>query len=119
MFGFVKQGIDSLYDSTADIWTFEEDVKDNNSVFIEDKLKPSKTYTDKPCRVSQKNIGGSSDGAVKYETRLFISSELNIPAGSRVVVTDKHDNVTEYVRTGEPFKYSNHQEITLLRDDVS
>lgn len=118
MFGFARDAAESLYDSTADIWGFKDDKK-SNEIFAEDKLKPIKIYEKESCRVSKKTIGATQDGKIQHETVLFISPDLDIAPGSRMTVTNRAGEVTEYVGTGAPFKYDTHQEITLLRDDMA
>ncbi len=45
-------------------------------------------------------------------TKLFIAPEINIKAGSKLVIT--HEGVTtEYIRSGVPAIHSNHQEVVI------
>lgn len=119
-FGFARRALEKMYDSKADIEVFKEDDSESTSVFAEESTKPSIKYYDQPCRVSQKPIGAATDGNVQYQVKLIISPDLNIPAGSRIKVTDSHGNVDQYVRSGDPFdSYSSHQEIDLMKDDRS
>lgn len=117
-FGFARRALEKMYDSKADIEVFKEDDSENTSVFAEEITKPAITYFDQPCRVSQKPIGAAVDGKIQYQVKLFISPDLDIPAGSRIKVTDSHGNVDQYFRSGDPFdSYTSHQEIDLMKDD--
>lgn len=76
---------------------------------------------DEPCRVSYSSKASATPSettsGVDQEIILFISSELDIPAGSKVVVTQL-GKTTEYYASGFPRVYSAHQQITLrLKDD--
>lgn len=77
--------------------------------------------TDEPCRVSYSSKSSaavsSTYSQADQEIILFISSDIDIPAGSKVLVT-QIDQTTEYYASGFPRRYSSHQQITLkLKDD--
>ncbi|ENZ9423153.1 hypothetical protein ACHDLL_003599 [Clostridioides difficile] len=64
-----------------------------------------------PCKLSYKNITSTTDGKVaklEQTIKLFISPNINIKAGSKLIINDK-----EYVKSGESAMYPNHQEIIL------
>ncbi|MGO0885069.1 hypothetical protein ACTPDI_20000 [Clostridioides difficile] len=64
-----------------------------------------------PCKLSYKNIVSTTEGKVakiEQTIKLFISPNINIKAGSKLIINDK-----EYVRSGESAIYPNHQEIIL------
>ena len=64
-----------------------------------------------PCKLSYKNITSTTDEKVAklvQTIKLFISPNINIKAGSKLIINDK-----EYVRSGESAIYPNHQEIIL------
>lgn len=69
-----------------------------------------------PCRLSFDRIASTNQtdtvGIVAQSTKLFIAPELDIKAGSKIVVTQR-GRTTEYTRSGEPAIYSSHQEIQL------
>lgn len=63
------------------------------------------------CKLSYKNITSTEQGKVAKLTqtiKLFISPNINIKAGSKLIINNK-----EYVRSGEPAIYPNHQEVIL------
>lgn len=81
------------------------------------EFKEQEIYTGQPCHLSfQPRVStpaGSGEAAlVSQTTTLFIGSELTIPAGSKIIVT-QNGVTTEYARSGEPRPYADHQEIDL------
>lgn len=114
-FSLARRAVEKMYDSKMDVIVFEDQEPD--AVVTENVPQPTPKYKNENCRVSQKTIGSTDDGAIAYETKLFCSPDLNIPAGSRIVVTDVHGNKDAYVRSGDPFdSYITHQEITLKKE---
>lgn len=107
-----KKALESMHTGTCTIYEYQ-DVKDlvtkrtiNQEVLV---------IENQPCRLSYKNITKTSDGDIPTLTqviKLFISNEINIKAGSKIVVT-QNNKTTEYKNTGEPAIYSNHQEVIL------
>ncbi|UWD46855.1 hypothetical protein NYR90_09855 [Clostridioides difficile] len=64
-----------------------------------------------PCKLSYKNIMSTEQGKVAKLTqtiKLFISPNTEIKVGSKLIINSK-----EYIRSGEPAIYPNHQEIIL------
>lgn len=74
-------------------------------------------YENQPCKLSFKTITSTNENnhaaEVTQVQKLFISNEVNIPAGSKVVVT-QNGKTREYEKSGEPAIYSNHQEVILV-----
>lgn len=69
-----------------------------------------------PCKVShvsarQAYDGAASDG-IRLVTKLFISPDIVVKAGSKIIVTRKGIQ-TVYRNSGKPARYYNHQEITI------
>ncbi|MCM1440358.1 MAG: hypothetical protein NC131_14310 [Roseburia sp.] len=69
-----------------------------------------------PCRLSFSNITSTTeqDSAARIQqvVKLFISKEVEVPPGSKIVVTQ--NGVTQvFTHSGEPAVYSTHQEIVL------
>lgn len=75
-------------------------------------------YSDQKCKLSQKALASNNQteaqNTIAYETKLFISPELEIHHGDTVAVT--HYGKTQAYTAGEPFVYGSHQEISLKRD---
>ncbi|WP_270943108.1 hypothetical protein [Romboutsia lituseburensis] len=107
-----KKHLESLYTGTCTIYEYEP-VKDPDT-----KRTISKEVVvieNQPCRVSYKNIQTSGEGNMSKLSqiiKLFLSSDVCIKPGSKIVVT-QNNTTTEYKNTGEPAIYSNHQEIVL------
>lgn len=73
---------------------------------------------DQPCKLSFETLN-STDGdhaaTVAQSVKLFISPDVEIPAGCKIVVTRFNDleRTFAYSRSGEPGIFTNHQEIML------
>jgi hypothetical protein len=73
---------------------------------------------DQPCKLSFETLN-STDGdhvaTVAQSVKLFISPNVEIPAGCKIVVTRFNDleRTFTYSRSGEPGIFTNHQEIML------
>ena len=102
--------------------------KDRCTVYHRAKVKDPKTkitdfeekplLQDQPCKLSFETLN-STDGdhvaTVAQSVRLFISPDVEIPAGCKIVVTRFNDleRTFTYSRSGEPGIFTNHQEIML------
>lgn len=75
-------------------------------------------YADQPCRLSQKQLASNgqteAQNEIRYETKLFITPDLDIRQGDVIEVV--RGTRTIIGKAGEPFPYSTHQELTLLRE---
>lgn len=71
---------------------------------------------DEPCRLSFSSISSTTEkdeaALIQQVVKLFISKEVKIPPGSKIVVTQNGATHT-FTRSGEPAVYSGHQEIVL------
>lgn len=69
-----------------------------------------------PCRLSYKTIASTSENSeaelVHQAVKLFLLKEVEIPPGSKLVVTQE-GKTAAYVKSGEAAVYSVHQEIML------
>lgn len=74
---------------------------------------------DQPCKLSFETLN-STDGdhvaTVAQSVKLFISPDVEIPAGCKIVVTRFNDleRTFTYSRSGEAGVFTNHQEIPLV-----
>ena len=108
-----RKAIESLYDSTCTVIEYEEK---KDPVTKKTAGKEVMVYQDRPCRLSYSNIKKSDQlevaNAVTQIIKVFIAPELDIKAGSKLVVTKKGRTV-EYKNSGKPAIYDTHQEIVL------
>ncbi|HBH0321683.1 hypothetical protein C4226_19470 [Clostridioides difficile] len=69
-----------------------------------------------PCKLSYKNITSATDGKVakiEQTIKLFISPNISVKAGSKLIITNQNNITKEYIRSGESAIYPNHQEVIL------
>lgn len=108
-----RKAIESLYDSTCTIIEYEEK---KDPVTKKTAGKEITVYQDKPCRLSyssnKKSDQSEVANVVTQIIKVFIAPELDIKAGSKLVVTKKSRTV-EYKNSGKPAIYDTHQEIVL------
>ena len=99
---------------------------DRCSIFVKENVKDARTgktkqadaviFSGLPCRLSFKTvtIPTQTDSAARtvQSTVLFLSKDVTVPPGSKIVVT--HEGVErEYTQSGVPSVYSYHQEIPV------
>lgn len=81
-----------------------------------DEAYEAMLFGDEPCRLSFSSLASTSESdtaaRIQQSTKLFLSPDLEIPAGSKIVVAQNGKTQT-YTRSGAPAFYSSHQEITL------
>ena len=102
--------------------------KDRCSVFVKTKVTdPGTKLTDfvevpllqnQPCKLSFETLTSSSGdpvAAVAQTVKLFLSPDVEIPAGCKIVVTRFNDLERKftYSKSGEAGVFTNHQEIQL------
>jgi len=77
---------------------------------------------DQPCKLSFETLT-STDGeivaAVQQAVKLFLSPDVAVPAGCKVIITRENDLQREFTfkSSGEPGVFHNHQEINLIPFD--
>lgn len=99
--------------------------KDRCSIFVKEKVTDPTTHLtdfeekpllqDQPCKLSFETLTSSSGdpvAAVSQTVKLFLSPDVVIKAGSKIIVT-QHGRTTEYSNSGVPAVYPTHQEIML------
>lgn len=110
-----RKAIESMYSGKCTITGSQEITKDNGATGFE----PMEICTDEPCRLSfgtSRTQTGEAATETAQEAKLFLAPEINVPAGSRVVVTQ--NNITrEYKLSTIPAVYSTHQEIVFSAKD--
>lgn len=108
-----RNAIMKLWDGLCDVFTVTA-VKDKDTgrtVQTETVL-----FRNEPCRVSYSSIASASPQSeaadVRQIIKLFISKDVKIPEGAKLVITQE-GRTEKYRRAGKPAVYSVHQEIML------
>lgn len=108
-----KRAVESLYRGICTVKTWEY-VKDPVT-HITTPQEVTK-FENQPCKLSyEKQTTASSTGGpavISQTVKLFISPDLDIPSGSKMIVT-QDGKTTEFTRSGEPAVYMDHQEIMM------
>lgn len=103
-----------LWDGKCDVYVREYVRNESNG---RDEPREVKAIEGEPCRLSFSSISNTTEEEsvplIQQTVKLFISKELDIPAGSKIVVTQE-GRTNEYQKSGEPAVYSFHQEIMLI-----
>ena len=107
------KAVKTLWSGRCDVFILEN-VKDEMSGRT--KQREARLYENEPCRITYDSVSTTeqTQGAAKrvQTVTLHIDKSVNIPAGSRISVTQ--NGVTElYKQSGVPAVYSVHQEIPL------
>lgn len=106
----LRKAVEKLYEHTATVSRYGKGKKPSG----ETTLRPQVVYDNVPCRVSQKALGPSyqseSVNEVTYETKLFISPDIEIKPGDEINVK----GFPTYT-AGGVFSYGSHQEVTLSK----
>lgn len=102
--------------------------KDRCSIFIREEVTDPVTHLtdseekpllqDQPCKLSFETLtstNGDEVATAQQVVKLFLSPDVKVPAGCKIVVTRPNDmeQTFTYARSGEPGVFSNHQEIML------
>ncbi|MCM1297132.1 MAG: hypothetical protein NC311_16450 [Muribaculaceae bacterium] len=102
--------------------------KDRCSVFVHTEITDPDTnltdfqetplFEDQPCKLSfekQTTTDENHVATVTQGVKLFLSPDLVIPAGCKIVVKrfNELEREFEYSQSGEAAPFTNHQEITL------
>lgn len=116
-----RKAVESQYKGVCTIYEHAE-IEDPDTGETIPSPGPVPVHENVPCKLSKKTIaaadGGEVANTIKYEPVLFISPDIEVKSGSKIVVT-QHGVTREYVKSGEPFVYETHQEIMLQRADTT
>lgn len=104
----VRKAMETMYDSICTVIIHEEYEKPNGSTGFHDVV----SLEDEPCKLQYIGVSSAIQGeavaSVSQEIRLFISPDVEIPVGSKIIV-----NSVNYTHSGVAAKYVTHQEIAL------
>ena len=108
-----EKAIKSLWIDACTVYT-QEKTKDEvtkRTVFTE-----ACVFEDEPCKLSFETITSTDDEShaqtLTQSVKLFLSSDVEIPPGSKIVVTRKGKNY-KYKQSGPPGVFTYHQEVPL------
>lgn len=111
-----RRAIERLYEDRA---TISRHMKYEDPITKETKYELETIYENQPCRISQQALGTNAQteavNQIAYETKLFISPDIEIRQGDVIEVI--RGTVTRKYTAGEPFTYPTHQEVSIQRDD--
>ena len=111
--------IEKMYTDKCDVVEVVEVVDKKTHITTHEEIV---SYKDIKCRLSSKTLTSASDdnvGEIEQTIKLFVSPEIVINAGSKLVVT-RGGLTKTYKRSGEPFVFVDykgvptHQEIILV-----
>lgn len=108
-----RAAIESLYDASCDVIEHQKVTREDHTTGFEDV----KVHEGEPCRLSFSSIPVTSPddnmaSSLNQTTKLFISPDVTIMPGSKIVVTQA-DKTVEYKSSGQPTAHITHQEINL------
>lgn len=108
-----REAIESTYTGKCNVYEQHSTRNETTKLMETEEIL---VLEEQPCRISFSSIPSTSESesvaTVKQSVKLFIAPEVEIKAGSKIVVTQ--DSVTrEYSRSGISAVYPSHQEIML------
>lgn len=108
-----QKAIEQFYEDICTVYEYKS-IKDEITKIT--SKKEVAVLEGQPCKLSFESLdtaNGSSNAAEKrISVKLFISLDVAIKAGSKIVVTHMGE-ITAYCSSGVPGKFSTHQEIRL------
>lgn len=111
----VRTALERLWQDRCSIFVYEE-VTDPTTHLTDFEEKP--LLQNQPCKLSFETLSSTNGDEVattQQVVKLFLSPDVEVPAGCKIVVTRPNDveRAFAYARSGEPGVFSNHQEIML------
>ena len=111
--GAARKAIEATYFGTLTVTEMKKGMDAKTKLT---KAEPVVTLENQPCKLSfealKSAVQTDSAANIAQVTKLFVSPDVSIRAGSKITVTQ--DGVTtDYTRSGVPAVYPTHQEIVL------
>ena len=111
----VRTALERLWQDRCSLFIRAE-VTDPTTHLTDSEEKP--LLQDQPCKLSFETLtstNGDEVATAQQVVKLFLSPDVKVPAGCKIVVTRPNDmeRTFTYARSGEPGVFSNHQEIML------
>lgn len=108
-----RKAIESTYEGVCDVVEYGDILDEQTKITSQGEIV---VLEGQPCKLSFETISAASQSdtvaSVSQRTKLFISPEITVKSGSKIVVT-QNGVITEYSASGEPAIYFSHQEIML------
>ena len=108
-----RKAIESTYEGVCDVVEYGDILDEQTKITSQGEIV---VLEGQPCKLSFETISAASQSdtvaSVSQRTKLFISPEITVKSGSKIVVT-QNGITTEYSASGEPAIYFSHQEIML------
>ncbi len=108
-----RKAIESTYEGLLTV-TEHQKVTDENTKLTD--YQDAVVIEGQPCHLSFETLGSAvqsgSAAAVTQTTKLFLSPDVSVKAGSKITVTQA-GATTDYTCSGIPAAYETHQEIIL------
>lgn len=113
----VRKALEKLHVGLCDVYEY---IQAKDPVTKVTKPTETKVLTAQPCRLSFKQSPAAtqtdSSADLSQTITLFLDPSLIIKPGSKIVVT-QNGRTEVFKSSGHPAYHTNHQEITLIRDD--
>lgn len=108
-----RKAIESTYEGVCSIVEYKAVTDEETKITRQAEVT---VLENQPCKLSFEKLNAvvqtETAAAISQGTKLFISPEITIKGGSKIVVVQ--NGITgEYSASGEPAVYSSHQEIML------
>lgn len=107
-----RKALEMFYIGVCDVILHEKVV---NPTTKRTEFTETTSILGQPCRLSFSSPSPTSDGEVAkvvQQPTLFLSPDVVIPSGSKIIVT-QNGRTTTYTNASETRLYGNHQEIAL------
>lgn len=108
-----RKVIEQLYEDACTVYEYKN-IKDEMTKLT--GKKEVAVLENQPCKLSFESLDTASNSGnaaeKKISVKLFISPDVTIKAGSKIVVTHMGE-ITAYCSSGVPGEFATHQEIEL------